>query len=366
MPKTVVHTFNARGNALLQIVRADGSFSPQRMRDEIQGMLTRTVAILASKGIQYGELKSALTPQPERREVALVFDTSNMTESWYGLSIHRRVLPLLHRDSSRSILVGDYIGENHQQGLLYKLLSDRMIPVRDVVYRHGSLFHIVFINNLTDVLIRALHEGLHDFTPYAGLVDITYSSPFKVYLSAILASSYIQHRNTIIGAHEDDRRDFDDVNLPGFPFEDFGYSLRSVPHHLQGVLLSYKIERPVMRGFDEVDIEFSINAVNPNPLPLEDFEIEINERKFDYIAREKAQSLRKIGLSGGDPAALKAMIREKIASNYIYSMAYTDEHDTTQFNIILEFVPQGMKPFRVLVALKYIAHAKRLQLITLF
>jgi hypothetical protein len=36
MPKTVIHTFNARSNALLQIVRADGSFSLQAMRDEIQ------------------------------------------------------------------------------------------------------------------------------------------------------------------------------------------------------------------------------------------------------------------------------------------------------------------------------------------
>ena len=35
-------------------------------------MLTRTVAILASKAIQYGDLKNALTPQLNRREVATV------------------------------------------------------------------------------------------------------------------------------------------------------------------------------------------------------------------------------------------------------------------------------------------------------
>jgi hypothetical protein len=37
------------------------------------------------------------------------------------------------------------------------------------------------------------------------------------------------------------------------------------------------------------------------------------------------------------------MIREKIASNYIYSTVYTDEHDTTQFNIVLEFAPPNQK-----------------------
>jgi hypothetical protein len=47
-------------------VRADGSFSPQAMRDEVQGMLTKTVAILASKAIQYSDLKNALTPQLNR------------------------------------------------------------------------------------------------------------------------------------------------------------------------------------------------------------------------------------------------------------------------------------------------------------
>ena len=110
MSKTVIHTINARGNVLLQVVRDDGSFSPLRMLHEIQGMLTQTVTILASKGIRYGELKTALTPQVDRREVALVFDTRNMTEVWYGLQIHRRILPLLPRKSSRSILAGHYIG----------------------------------------------------------------------------------------------------------------------------------------------------------------------------------------------------------------------------------------------------------------
>lgn len=102
MPKTIIHTFKSRGNAMLQIVRDDGSFSPQQMRGDIQYMLTKTINILASKGIQYGELRKSLTPQSNRQEVALVFDTSNMTETWYGLPIHRRVLPLLHRKSSQN------------------------------------------------------------------------------------------------------------------------------------------------------------------------------------------------------------------------------------------------------------------------
>lgn len=180
---------------------------------------------------------------------------------------------------------------------------------RDIIYDYSNQFYVVFINNLTDAMIQVLHEGLQDFAPYSGLADITYSSGFKSYLSVILPSYCIQYRNTIICAHEDDLPDSDYAYLAGYPFEDFGYVVRSVPRTLQDVLLSYKIEMPAIRGFDEVDIDLSLNAVTPNPLPLEHFEIEIDERKFDYIQREKAHSLRKIGLSGGNATTLKLLIR---------------------------------------------------------
>jgi hypothetical protein len=73
------HTFNARSNALLQIVRADGSFSLQAMRDEIQ-VAYQDGGNFGFQSIQHSDLNNALTPQLNRREVALVFDTSNMTE----------------------------------------------------------------------------------------------------------------------------------------------------------------------------------------------------------------------------------------------------------------------------------------------
>jgi hypothetical protein len=119
----------------------------------------------------------------------------------------------------------------------------------------------------------------------------------------------------------------------------------------------------MLLNFDEIDVELSINAVNPNPLSLEELEIEIDQRKFDYLAKEKAQSLRSIGLYEGDQAKLKMMISEKLSSNYIYSMTYTEEHNTTQFNVVLEFLTPSMRPFRVLVALEYLPEAKRLRVI---
>ena len=145
-------------------------------------------------------------------------------------------------------------------------------------------------------------------------------------------------------------------------FEGFGFTIRSLRETPYDVLLSYKIERPVFTGF-QYDTEFSLNAVSPNPLPLTECLIEIDERKLKYLVREKTESLRRIGLLGGDnPSELQAMIAERIQSNYIYNMSYNTEYDTVQFNIMLEItVRESSVPFRVLASLKYLPHEKRLK-----
>lgn len=328
-------------------------------------MVARTTAILRSKGIAYRDLKNALVPQHDRSEMALVFDISEMSETWYGLPIHRRLIPLLHRKSSRRILCGDYIGGNHNQDALYQALVEGLVLARDVNFRHSSLFYIVYINNLTSTMMSEIDAGFREYPYYSGYIDTTYSSKFKLYVSATLVNVYLQHRDFIICGHEDDRADDDNVNISGYPFEEYGFKIRSLPSNLEGVLLSYKIERPVFPG-SEVDTEFSLNAVHTEPMPLEDFEIIVDERKFEYLTREKAESLRGLGLLGSDAADLKKIIREKITSNYIYGMSYDDDHAFTGFNLILEVRRPESTPFRVLVGLKYVPSQKQLHLVTLF
>jgi hypothetical protein len=67
-------------------------------------------------------------------------------------------------------LAGDYVGENHQQRALYKLLSNQLVPTLDIICRYSNQFYVVFINNLTDAMIQVL---LQDFAPYSGLADNT-------------------------------------------------------------------------------------------------------------------------------------------------------------------------------------------------
>ena len=115
-----IHTLNARGNGMLEVVRDYFKLSPDRMLVEIQGMRAQVAQVLKTKGIDYNDLRAALVPDREKFEIALVFDTMKIENGWYGYEVFQRIIPLLDPRTKNSILVGDYIGSNSQQDTLYE------------------------------------------------------------------------------------------------------------------------------------------------------------------------------------------------------------------------------------------------------
>jgi hypothetical protein len=110
MPKSKsIHTLNGRDNVTLEIMRDIFQLSPARMQREIREMRHKLEQVLAKKGVQYAELRSALVPDNVRREMALVFDTTEIKSSWYGLDVFERIIPLLSKEGNHSILSGDYL-----------------------------------------------------------------------------------------------------------------------------------------------------------------------------------------------------------------------------------------------------------------
>ncbi len=361
-----VHTLNARGNIMLEVIRQHFQLSPERMFREIQAMRGMIETALASKGISYESLKSALVPDRKRREIALVFDTSATKNTWYGREIFEKVIPLFDRNSNHSVLVGDYIDTGAGQPLLLQALNDAITLNREVDYEHSSQFFIVYINNLSDRMVKNFNDELLQFRPYIGLADTTYASVFKLLLSTMLADGLIKHGNVIIQGHEPDRPDSDDVNMSGYPFEENGYVCRSVNGDLQGILLSYKIERPVFDGF-ETDTEFSLNAIGIAPSSLNEFSIQVDDAKLAYIKSAKAGSIERAGLEVTTSAELAEIIRSKIADSYIYNMAFDTTYNVAKFNVIIELPTRdGVARTRLLASLEYQAEKKVLRLITLY
>ena len=177
---------------------------------------------------------------------------------------------------------------------------------------------------------------------------------------------FVKRESIVIIAHEDDRPNIENVNNTFYPFEEFGYQVRSIQEQHFNLFLSFKIERAVLPGY-ESDTEFALNALSQYIEPLTDLQIVIEEPKLEYLMREKTGSLSKAGIMSLGADGLKNLIRRKLAANYIYNLRYVQEHNVMLFNIILEVErPEGGDSTRMLLSLEYKPTDKYLRVITLY
>jgi hypothetical protein len=363
---TTIHTINARDNVMLEVARDYFSLSPESMRLQIHLLKNELERILKTKKINYNDLKSSLIPDKKKKEIVLVFDWSLIDNDWYGNEVFKALIPILNKDSCHSILVGDYLGNNFDQQFLYESLSETINVRNTSEYKHSSQYYMVYINNLSHAMFSKFDDELKHYNPYIGYADMTYSSTLKTLLSTMLVDLCIKHKNIILQPHESDRDESHDVNMSGYPFEENNFICKSISSDLYGVLLSYKIERPVIDGFEE-DTYFALNAINLKPQALDSMDVVVEDAKMKYLQSFKGGSLSVAGLEHYSSKDLASEIKRKINSSYIYSMSYSKEHDTAKFNILLEFKnPKHSQPVKLLAGMKYIPTKNTLHLITLF
>ena len=302
-------------------------------------------------------------PSLDRHEAAFVFDT--LESQWHGGEALEIIIPALDRRSHHSFLGGDLIDLRHDQDFMLRLFRESVRFTRDVKFVHSSQFHLIYVNNVSPQMLQNLNEALTRYKPYVGFMPLTYSSRAKTYLSMILGNLFIKTKNKVLMGHEDDRPDDENVNLLGYHFEGYSCECLSLRSMLFDMFLSYKIERAVYSGF-ESDTELSLNAVSETIVPLAQLDVVIEDDKLGYLRKQKRGTLEKVGLFGTDKAAITELIRSKIASNYIYNLAYLEEHGVIKFNILIEALRESSRPIKLLVALEYKPTDHALRVITLY
>jgi hypothetical protein len=358
-----IFTLNARGNIMLEVMRDYFDLTSDVMHREIQSMHVATQDVLATKGAPYAQLKSALVPAADKNEAGFIFDSRLIESSWYGAEVAKAILPLLDKRSTQSILCGDLLGNN--QDLIFSVLDEFLVPARSFKFVHGTLLYCVYINNLSDAALQTLSHRLTAFPAYVGYIPTTFQTRGKTYLSTTLVNAFLKCRDLVIMGHEDDRSNGENVNMIGYPFEEYGYRVCSLQSSYFDLFLSYKVERAVYPGF-ETDTEMSLNAVSRHVIPLKDCMVQLEYAKHEYLKSEKAGKLQKAGIEDLSCDELTTLIKEKITANYIYNLAFLEEHNVIKFNLILE-VPKcdGGYPTRLVVALEYKPNEKILRVLTL-
>ncbi|WP_207458754.1 hypothetical protein [Azospirillum sp. SYSU D00513] len=361
-----IHTLNSRGNIQLEVASEVVSGNTISMLSYIQWLRSEVEEALTRKGINYSDLRSTLEPQTHRREIALVFDTEH-NNGWYGWEIFNEVIPLFDKGSKHSVLAGDYLPlDGLSKAVLLDAMEEAVNLVRSTTAHYVNQYFIVYINNLTDAMVSKFDNNLRNYRPYIGMADMTYGSKFKHLLSFMLPDAFIKHGKIIIQGCENDSYDDVDYNTKGWAFEENGYVCRSIRDELYGTLLSYKIERPILRGAD-IDTFMSLNSIELHPVPIDDFKIELAAAKAEYIRNHNASASALSGINLLSDDALKELIREKIRGSYIYHMSYLYEHDVRKFNVMIEIVPpHNGRPVRMRASLEYKPSDGCLRVITLY
>ncbi len=358
-----IFTLDARDNVLLEVVSHE--VDKTAIYEFINKTFDETVSILDQKGIKYADLKNALIPQNDKREVAFVFNRESIDSGWYGNDVFTQLIPLLDKRSSHSILSGDMLGFEKYKDKIREEFLNNLLKVRDFEYKVQHQFYLVYLNNLTDEMVRVLNDGLSKYVPYVGLLDLTYNSFMKVYLSMTLANCCLKSKNTVIFGHEPDRSNAEDVNMSGYQFEENGYICKSISDDYYGLFLSYKMERQTFPN--EKDTGFSINALTNDIHQVSDLDIVIEEGKLLYLLREKEANLKRAELLGFTAEELSKFIKSKVEMNYIYNLTYLAEHDVLKFNVMIDIKGKEMDTqVKMVASLEYQPKSKVLRLITLF
>lgn len=359
-----IFTLDARDNVMLEVMRDYFKLSNPAVRREIQAEHLNLQQLLLAKGINYANLKAGLVPSASHHEAGFIFDTQCIQSSWYGLPVARALLPLLDKRTTQSVLCGDLI--RMDQSLLFNILEESLLLSRSMEFVHGSLLYCVYINNLSEAALRSIHTGLAKFPAYVGFIPATFESRAKTYLSHILVHSFLKNGPRIIMGHEDDLPNEENVNIAGYPFDEFGYKVYSLQSMYFDTFLAYKIERAVHDAF-KIDTEMALNAVSDHIVSLRECSVLLEDAKHAYLISEKAGKLRKAGIAEIDSEGLAALIKSKIEASYIYNMVFLEEHNVIKFNLMLEVTrPDGRYPTKLTAALEYKPEQKTLRVITLY
>lgn len=358
-----IHTLDARDHMLLGLFRDYFKFTPSQIRREIQVLHTATIDVLAKKGVDYACLRSGLVPVLNRHEAAFIFDSTAIKSSWYGFEVARQVLPLLEPTSTQSVLYGDLLGKD--QMFIYKVLSDSLVMARPLNFKHGTLLFAFYLNNLSELTLKSIHDSLASYPGYIGHIPTTYGSRAKTYLSTCLGNLCLKVKKQVILRHEDDRSNDENVNLSSYPFEQFGYKVVSLQESMMGLFLSFKIERPVFDGFED-DSHFALNSISDDVLSLRECKVLIEPAKHGYLLTMKEGKLRQAQIDEFDRDELERIVEKKLMANYVYNMDFLEDHDVKKFSLMIEIERDRGHPTRLAAAFEYIPDKRTLRLITLY
>lgn len=359
-----IHMLNARNNIIMTVINKVNK--GLNIFEEINNEFTIFLDMLENKGIEYSKLSRALIPSrdEDKYEYAFVFNSTYFNDKtmFYGEKIMNKILSIINKESTQSILAGDYIKiQGVNENSLRNLFLEKIEYINKCDYLHNNEYYIVYINNITKKQLNDMIGDLKNESYFVGVMNLKYTSGIKQYLSYILCQICIKYKNKVILPHFIDRDDKENYKEQGYAYKENGFDIISINQMYYELFLAYKIPNGIK---DEEDLKFSYNLLTYITPKYEKIKVIIDERKLKYLMTKKTDDMKTLGLLNVTKEELEKKILINIYNNYIYNIE-KNEFGDLKFNVLIELFENSERK-NALISLKYIPEKNELKLITMY
>ncbi len=130
-PEFTIHSFNNYTNVYVSSSTAALDLDSTRVGELLRELHQEATRELARGGVEYANLRWALTPRAKRAEVAFLFNSSAVTGTHYGFELSKAWLPALwrHGPQKTAISQGDLL--DAPPAWVWKELDEHLIRTTD-------------------------------------------------------------------------------------------------------------------------------------------------------------------------------------------------------------------------------------------
>lgn len=359
-----IHALNARDNWLVRWIFDEYARSePEAFRREMQNEAAKIRELLLSRGVEYENLKSALTPTASGVQAAFLYDWWEHDGN-YAVAFAHEFLPHLREELRTSVLIGDL---HSIDGPMPTAALDQAV----VSHRPGSINwntqYAVYFSNLRPGDVTTLHEALGENPRYGGYIDASFTSGARDYLAATVVPHWVINGRKIIMSHGADEPIVGAEDPIGYDLPSHGYDVVSLIDSYHTLFMSYKIEATVAYQASD-DRLLNLAAITGKLIDVETTDVFVHPDKLDkylLLKDDKLRLMTRIGLQDVTVLELEAVIKTKLLQNYIYDFRFASD-GTPLFAVSAEFEQPTGGLTRRLLALKHDTSSGAIALVTMY
>ncbi|GAA3920748.1 hypothetical protein [Microbacterium invictum] len=363
-----IHSINGYTNVFIDVMAETLGLGDSGVQTLLRTMHSQVSSILKDKGVSYADLKSALTPQSGKHEIAFIFDSSQATSWQYGEEFSRAwlaALSIAKGPKRTAISEGDIIGLPAQ--FVWQLLDQQLVrpAEQEVPSLSPEQYFVVYFTNVSKAQLTALDREVRaKSVAYLGYVDCSGWTPLKTGLA--LPQIALRLDKKIITAEDDDGN----ANLRGYRFDEYGFEIVGVDEDLYGTMLDFRIDMGIEQ-WGASDSAIALSALSGVMRDIASMALTIDERRFEYLTSEEpgyghGASVKKAGLAGFDRFALADAIKKEISKSLLFNLRSVagsktvggkrmaaPENDALMFTVQVEFPDRTGAKQRYQVGVKY-------------